>query len=183
MNRKAQSATEFVLLLSFMLLVFFVFFGILQQRISDITAKQDILYLQEANNVVLSELQLAEQVHADYTRTFSLDSLGDKSYSISFTDPYELTARFDDKSYVNFLSTPVGGELFLTKNNTLYKIDGLVRFPDGSIHDKSSAVAGMYMNVNPEMCYYYNYTNNCSGLRGLTSDAFMEACDDYYPCE
>ena len=175
MKRKAQSATEFVVLVSFMLVVFFVFFTIIQHRISDITDAQDLVYLKEANNVVLTEIELAEQVHADYTRTFMLSSLGDKSYTLELTDPYEITARFGDKEYVNFLSSPLLGVMKFNQNNTIYKLDGAYIYPNGTAGTNYS-YSGLFMNVNPEECYLAHKAGTCSTLSYETDCNYFGLC-------
>ncbi len=163
MNNKGQTAAEFVILVSFMLVIFFVFFAIIQHRITDATDAQDYLYLKEANNVVLTEVSLAQQVHADYKRSFTLTSLGDKSYTIAFTDPYELTATFGSKEYVNFLSSPVKGQLDSSMHNIIFKLDGTMFLPNATYFTNAS-YAGVFMNVNPEQCYLATRTQTCAGL-------------------
>jgi hypothetical protein len=162
MMRKAQTATEFVVLISFMILIFFVFFTVIQQKVVTAVHAQDVQYLKEANNIVLSEIQLAKQVHADYQRNFSITTLGDKVFTIQLTDPFEITTRFNDLEYVNFLTTPVNGTIAMG-DNTIYKLDGRVIFANGTLRLNDS-YSGIFLNVNPEACYIAHKTGTCSSL-------------------
>jgi len=162
MMRKAQTATEFVVLISFMILIFFVFFTVIQQKVVTAVHAQDVQYLKEANNIVLSEIQLARQVHADYQRNFSISTLSDKPFTVQLTDPFEITTRFNDIEYVNFLSTPVNGTI-VVGTNTIYKLDGRVLFENGTLRSIDS-YSGIFLNVNPEACYIADKTGTCSSL-------------------
>ena len=69
--RRGQSAVEFVVLVSFMLIVFFGFFIIIQGRIIELTHAHDLLFLKEANNIVVSEIDLALAAAPDFQHSFT----------------------------------------------------------------------------------------------------------------
>ncbi|MCF7798580.1 hypothetical protein K9M74_01620 [Candidatus Woesearchaeota archaeon] len=160
--KKGQSALEFVLLVSFMLLVFFVFFIVIQGKLSDIISTRDYQYLEEANNAIFTEFEIAWGVHADYFRTFTIPTISDKLYLIEMGDPYELTTKYGTKEYVNFLSEPVKGSLHQGEND-LYKLDGNILLSDGTLYENLS-YAGLFLNVNPEACYLADANSSCDTL-------------------
>ncbi|MFP4118500.1 MAG: hypothetical protein ACLFTH_00415 [Candidatus Woesearchaeota archaeon] len=143
-----------------MILVFFMFFTIIQDKMHDITLDQDRQALKELNNIFLSEVELARSVHADYYHNFSFPSGLASDYRIRLYDSFEVTSTFQDMEYVNFLPTNVTGEFneaSSTPWNLIYKVDGIVHLPNGTVVDIPD-YEGVFLNVNPETCYVYNHT-------------------------
>lgn len=165
MKRKGQSALEFVILVSFMLVVFFIFFVGIQEKITQGVKAQDLQYLKEANNIVLSEVELARLADADFQHSFRLQEVNGNSYSISLGDEYEVVSNYGDQEFVNFFLVPVYGELYsnLSSYDTIYKLDGIVRFPNNTL-EYHPEYEGIFMNVNPEVCYLKDSSSNCSSL-------------------
>ncbi|MGM5480328.1 MAG: hypothetical protein ACQESC_02605 [Nanobdellota archaeon] len=147
-----------------MVLVFFGFFAIIQNKIVEVNEEQNREILKEMNVIVLSEVSLARDAHADYSHSFTLPSLSDTRYTIDLLESRELVSSFQSRSYVNFLETNVTGEFNdpqLNRTNTLYKVDGIIHLENGSVYD--SNLNGIFLNVDPELCYYCNQLDgNCS---------------------
>ncbi|MCA9477772.1 MAG: hypothetical protein KC535_01350 [Nanoarchaeota archaeon] len=177
--RKGQSAVEFVVLVSFMIVVFFLFFIIIQGRIIDLSHRQDLLYLKEANNIVLSEVDLAFSAAPDFEHTFVVPDRGAEPFLINISDNREVVSSFGDQEYVNFFPFNVTGHLFgLRVNNTVYSTDGIIIFPDKSQQIVSS-YAGISMNVNPESCYIADTLGDCANT-SLVPAAMRPLCNQYY---
>ncbi|MFP4523297.1 MAG: hypothetical protein ACOCQQ_01835 [Candidatus Nanoarchaeia archaeon] len=155
MNTKGQSATEFVILLGFMLVVFFIFFFVIQGKMLDVFSSQEKQLLSQASRVVETEIEIAQTTLADYQRTFELAQTGDKEYQIELKDSKELVVSYQDKMHVVFLPEDVGGYIIsptTSSENMIFKLDGYCIFPNGTI-EYNSEYQGMFMNVNPEVCY------------------------------
>lgn len=160
--KRGQSAIEFVILVSFMLAVFFIFFVVIQSRIVDISIEQDRLYLQEANNIVVAEVDIAFAAAPDFQHTFVIPSKGLNTFYINITNNREVVSSYETLEYVNFFPFNVTGHLNgLDQNNTVYGVDGIATFPDET--DVSvPGFAGVHMNVNPETCYVADTLGECA---------------------
>jgi hypothetical protein len=156
MNNKGQSALEFVLLVGFMLIVFFMFFFVIQERMVDTFKLQEQQILKEASNVIVNEFDVARFTLPDYQRTFFLPSAGANEYSTQLKDPLELLISYNDVMVVRFLSEPVYGYIkdLLTDDgeNIIYKTDGVIHLFNGSTYFNEK-FRGVFLNVNPETCY------------------------------
>ncbi|MGM5481567.1 MAG: hypothetical protein ACQESE_04110 [Nanobdellota archaeon] len=170
-----------MMLVSFMILVFFVFFVLIQDKMYVVTMNQDRQSLKEINNIFISEVEIARSVHADYYHNFTLPQILDSKFEIVLYDSFEVNSKYDGMEYVNFLSTNVTGEFnnIATGDyqNTIYKVDGVIHYPNGtstSILDFN----GLYLNVNPETCYIYNTTPSlgCDEL----SESFRNRCNHFF---
>lgn len=176
--KRAQSAVEFVVLVSFLLLIFFAFLLSFQNKMLEVNKAQDVEYLREANSLVISEIELAQRMYADYTRHFDIPYIPGKEYVMNLTDLNELTASYNGIEYVNFLSINITGNFVLGENNTIYRTDGVVYFPDGTTHTDPD-FAGFHANVNPEICYIHMVDGSCEELDNYPY-GFNESCYDFF---
>lgn len=181
LNKRAQSATEFVILIFFMLIVFFIFFFAIQQKITHLTAKQDVLYLKEANHLVTAEVDIARKVSANYEHTFTLDNVNGKFYDIYLSpDGLEVYSSFKDYNYINFLPVTITGYLNygpINNVNTLYSRDGSLILESGKLFFDAN-LSGISINVDPELCYYANTTT--MGCSAYLSASEISDCSRYY---
>lgn len=175
---RAQSATEFVILISFMIVIFFVFFFIIQQRIVDLSTYKDIQYLKEANNMLYSEIEIAQTVLPDYTRTFKLKQAGGDSYTIKLLDKQEIVVSYNDLEYVTFLPVEVYGNLTSSSEQTLYKKDGVVTLSNGSVVSIPQA-AVISVNLDPEKCFFANASNQCCNT-SIISPTLKTDCEEFF---
>lgn len=173
--RRAQSATEFVVLASFMLVVFFLFFAVIQGRIVDLAQYADKKYLQEANEVLVSELTTAQTVYPDYTRTFTLPSASEKIYSVALLDGQEVVTSYRDKEYVTFLPFYVYGEVNgVGEENILYKRDGIVYLTNGSRYSPLAQNTSIIsLNIDVEDCLR---AYGDSGESNITPPGLQTSC-------
>ncbi len=180
MKRKSQSALEFVLLISFMMFVFAGFFVAIQSKIVDTTAKNDRQYLSEVNSIILNEVALASRSLPDYSRMFRVPThINGKAYFLNISsDGAEIMSSYDKYEQVNFLQRNVVGPIFQGENE-IHKLDGIVSL--GSIEYYNESFAGVFLNVNPEWCYFYENTffsgeNSCH----LFEDYYLELCQNLF---
>lgn len=161
--KRAQSAMEFVILISFMIIVFFSFFLIIQARIVDATQAQDVIFLKEANNMIVSSLTVARQAPTDFKMTFVVEDVGEKTYDIDLYDSVEVVSSYSTLEYVNFLPFEVKGFLNAPEqNNVVYHQDGVVY--DGSTFHTDSRAAGIFLNVDAEYCLLEDIKNGCATI-------------------
>lgn len=146
---------------------------------AEVSSEQDKEALKEINNIVLSEIEIAKTVNADYYHNFTLpDNLGTK-FNITLRNKRELVSRYEDEKYLNFLSTNVTGEFndyATTRWNMVYKTDGLIVLQNGTKVELGDEYKGIFLNVNPETCYVYNTTTSlgCDALSDI-----KDRCNEY----
>lgn len=178
-NTKGQSATEFVVLIGFMLVVFFIFFFVIQGKMVDVFQSQEKQLLSEASAVIETEIEIAQTTLPDYQRTFELAQTGDKDYLVELFPPKELVVSYQDKMHVTFLPEDVGGYIIsptTDPENIIFKLDGRCIFPNGTIEIHPD-YSGMFMNVNPEVCYIEHV------LSGGTCDSSYQINYTYFEKE
>jgi hypothetical protein len=123
--KKAQSALEFILVLSFVLFFFILFYAAIQESMGDkIKAKND-LALKNSALAVKNEIDLAYSASDGYRREFIiLSKLGNVDYSINITSGFVYV-----KTSTSAMALPVAnveGDLILgtniiqKQNNTIY---------------------------------------------------------------
>jgi hypothetical protein len=177
-KQKSQSAIEFVLLFSFMLFIFVGFFILLQDKIVTVSEKNDQEYLAEINDIVLSEVNVASTSMADYHHQFNLPShIMGSPYTINILDGKEILLTYTDKEQINFLTQKVTGTL-LFGENTIRNIDGYINLKNGIIYYNES-YKGIFINVNPEICYLNDYYNTCNQLNDISSE-YVSYCQNYF---
>ena len=182
LSKKAQSATEFVVLVSFMLIVFFAFFIIIQDRIVDVTRERDRIFLREANALVVDQIRLASQVQGDYSVNFTMP-LGEQPYTTQILDGREVVSVFNDLEYVNFLAVNVSGQLIQGVDNdanTIYKTDGVL-FYNNTVFIPNYNTSGFFVNVNPESCYVATIDGVCENLNDIHT-GYESRCQELSLC-
>jgi len=156
-----------------------MFFFVIQGRIVDMSQEQDKQYLREASHLATSEIELAHNSLTDYTRTFTLRSFTNQEYDIELLDGKEIVTIYGNFEYVKFLQYDVSGyinNITNTASNTVYKTDGIVTFPNGTIenHPELNIIS---LNVNPELCYVSHRNNTACPNLEITE---KQKCRDYF---
>jgi len=124
--RKSQSAMEFVILASFMLLVFVGIFSLVGARMLEIQEAKSYQLLEDNAESVNKEIKIARSALDGYTRTFLVPlSLDGYPYNISLVADRELVSSFEGYEYVLFLPDDIEGNLS-TGLNKIEKKDGTV---------------------------------------------------------
>ena len=177
LNRKGQSATEFVVLISFMFIVFFIFFFAIQSKIVDASHNQDRLLLKEANNLVKVYFDLGRQSYVDFYHSFVLPDLGNFEYVVELEDNNTLVSRIDDKEYVDFLPYTVKGYILTGSQftNVIYHYDGVVETSPG-VYEYDARAQGLFINVDAEKCFLIEESNSPAPC---PLSAFTQNCNTY----
>ena len=69
-NKKAESALEFILLFSFVFLIFMGMFVVFNKRLVAISKESEELELNKINEKIVAEIEVAKTVHNGYHRSF-----------------------------------------------------------------------------------------------------------------
>jgi len=90
---KAQASMEVLMLMSFLFLVFIIFLGFMNSRLSTEHSEKEALFLRDVSNKIQSEIRLAYNAKEGYMRNFTLpEKLENKiDYDIEITGNSLLT--------------------------------------------------------------------------------------------
>ena len=127
---KAQTSVEFVILVTFMLLVFTVVAYLIQTRTVEAQNTKNMEYAKQMHNLILNEVTIAETMPYNYTKNFNLPFYIDgDNYNVTINDGAELVINFRSREYVYFFnknfdisSTIKLGNNILTKKEIAGKI-------------------------------------------------------------
>ncbi len=129
---KAQTATEFVILTTFMLLVFLVFLMLIQGKMFESAKEKNELLAQNIMDKVTNEIRLAESVTDDYERTFDLPVFlaNGVPYTINITGYSgggEILMTYEDVEKIYFLDSQISNSSTIGKGtNIIDKKNGVI---------------------------------------------------------
>jgi len=129
---KAQNSMEFVILTSFMMFVFAMFFIIIQQKTIAATEEKNDATAQQLLDIATSEIKLAESVSDDYYRQFTMpNNLNGLQYNISIipgvAGTSEIVVKYSNKEKVLFLEAYISsGSTMGSGPNNITKADGVI---------------------------------------------------------
>ncbi len=125
-SRSAQSAMEFIILASFMLLVILGFFAITSTNLLNAKEEGNKKIAQDIAEFAYQEIEIAKSLNDGYIRNFTLPkTVNGIAYKINITDNRELAVAYLDYEYIKFLPANVTGNITKGKN-TVYKEKGIV---------------------------------------------------------
>jgi len=121
---KGQSAMEFLVLISILIIVFIAFYAIVFQRIQDTNNKKDVLLGEDMASKVQREILLAAKVSDGYSREFTLpDTIEGMDYNILISGK-ELTVKTPNTEIVKPIPVVIGN---IAKGlNIINKTDGII---------------------------------------------------------
>ena len=122
----AQFAIEFIILLSFMFLIFLGFTSIITSKILEAKENERQKIAEDIATLAKNEIDLARSVSDGYSRTFKLPKkIEGNSYTIEIIDNRELVVNYIDKEYVLFLQENIIGNIN-PGVNIITKVNGFV---------------------------------------------------------
>jgi hypothetical protein len=111
-SAKGQSAMEFVVLASFMLLVILGFFAITTSRMFEAKEQMEETTAQQIADIAFREIELASTLSDGYTRVFSIPrNVNGVGYNITIIDDRELVVVFEGFEHIKFFPTNVTGNI------------------------------------------------------------------------
>ena len=129
-QNKSQSSTEFVVLASFMLLIFIVFIMVIQQKAIVSNREKSDAIANEVMAQVLNEIKIATSVSDSYYREFTLPSKSHGlEYNITLTSSggdAELVLGYENREMVRFLDNIQAGSDIQVGSNIIGKSGGVI---------------------------------------------------------
>ena len=110
--KKSQSATEFIVLTSFMMLVILSFVALTSSRLLESSQENNQKTAEDIAAVVYNEVESAKTLHEGFSRVFELpERVNGATYVISIVDSRELIVSYQDTEFVKFLPPNVSGNV------------------------------------------------------------------------
>lgn len=123
---KSQSAMEFVMLSSFMLLVILGFFSLASSKMVDARIEGNRKISQDIAEFAYREIEIAKSVNDGYSRVFEMpQAVNGISYSVSVIGNREIVVSYLDEEHIKFLPVNVTGNI-VKGNNKVAKLNGKV---------------------------------------------------------
>ncbi|MBI2655389.1 hypothetical protein HYX06_03125 [Candidatus Woesearchaeota archaeon] len=176
MPSKSQSATEFVILASFMFLVILGFFAVTSSRLLEAREESNRKIANDIVDFAYKEIELAVSLNDGYIRVFALPrKVNGADYSINITDNRELAASYLDNEYVRFLPPNVSGNIGKGLNE-IKKIEGVVYINStlGECSDSIDDDGDALIDESDPGCYL--------GCNYLNPDNFVQDADELDSC-
>ncbi len=124
LKRKAQSSVEFVMLITFTLMIASVLFYVLQNNLMEAERDRNEARVEQLMNIVNNEISLAQMSVPTYYRTFYLPSeLYGSQYQINATRPSgggtDIVINYKGQEYVFLIPTTLGNAHLLQKGENI----------------------------------------------------------------
>ena len=121
-GNKSQSVIEFVVLVSFMLTVFLLFFSVSGYKLLSLKAEKNRDIAKNFMSTVENEIKTASSVNDGYRRTFDTPPTIDGSpYNLTILKNRELILYYMDEEHVSFLPSNICGDMFVGVENEIGK--------------------------------------------------------------
>lgn len=128
---KSQSAIEFVVLASFMLLVVLGFFAVTSSNVLESKEEGNRKIAEDIAHFAYREIEIAKSVNDGYARTFVMpQTVNGIDYSISIVANRELVVNYLGYEYIRFLPSNTTGNI-VKGNNKISKKNGVVFLNQG----------------------------------------------------
>jgi len=126
LHSKSQSAVEFIVLASFMLLVIMGFFAIASSRLLEAKDDGNRQIAEDIADFAYREIEIAKSASDGYSRSFEMPgTINGISYNISIIDNRELVVNYLDKEHIRFLPSNVAGNI-VKGSNQISRSNGVV---------------------------------------------------------
>jgi len=128
MDKKAQSAIEFVILVGVMIFFFLAFLFIIQENIVYKTKENKNLIIKEIALTVQNEISLASESSDGYHREFDIprDILGSE-YTVHVEEGFVAVSTNDGKYAISLsVDDVITGDVFTDSTNVIRKENGVV---------------------------------------------------------
>jgi len=126
LDKNAQSAIEFVILVGFILFAFTAFFLVIQENISDELREKKDLAIREVALTVQDEINLALETSEGYYREFKIpERIINQDYEINIIDDMVYVRTKDGRNAISLPVANVTGDVNIPLN--------IIRKEDGEI--------------------------------------------------
>lgn len=161
-NLKSQSAMEFIVLASFMLLVMLGFFAVTSSNVLEAKEEGNRKIAEDIADFAYREIETAKSVNDGYTRVFAMPRrVNGVNYSVSITDNRELIVNYLGYEHVKFLPPNVTGNISkglnkIKKINDIVYINSISGECSNGIDDDNDALTD---TEDPDCYLSCNYLN------------------------
>ncbi len=126
MPSKSQSATEFIVLASFMLLIIAGFSAVTSSNLLEAKEASNRKIANDIADFAYREIEYAKSLNDGYSRVFVLpEKVNGVDYSINIIDNRELIVNYLGNEHVRFLPSNISGNINKGYNE-IKKIDGII---------------------------------------------------------
>ena len=123
---KSQSAMEFIVLASFMVLVILGFFAATGSRVLEARDESNRKIAEDIADFAYHEIEIAKSVNDGYSRVFAMpQTVNGINYSIQIIDNREMVANYLGYEHIKFLPSNVTGSI-VKGNNKISKANDLI---------------------------------------------------------
>jgi hypothetical protein len=117
MGKKGQSAFEFLLIISFMSLIFISLFALASEKLGETKEGRVMQTAGEIAGLIVSQVELAQTLSDGYSSEFIFpQTVEGSSYSITMIDGREVVVLFLGYEHVSFLAVNVTGNATFGEN-------------------------------------------------------------------
>ncbi len=156
---KGQSTIEFTILMSFMVLMFSVFFILIGERLVDLQGERDYEIAKAIKDVVDTEIRVAKSVEDGYFRTFYLPgTVSNVRYEIEIINSTELVVKVRDKETVLRIPKDTYGNVSKGRNR-IEKNSGTIKLTPSTYTITGTFICN-YDDIEVE---YRIYSQTCFG--------------------
>ena len=115
--KKSQSAMEFIVIASFMLLVILGVAALTSSKVLEAREEGDKKIAEDIANFAFREIEIAKSVNDGYSRIFNLpNEVNGNKYVIKIIDNKELVVNYMNKEFLRFLPDKICGDMFIPQN-------------------------------------------------------------------
>ncbi len=126
LHSKSQSAVEFIVLASFMLMVIMGFFAIASSRLLEAKDEGNRQIAEDISDFAYREIEIAKSASDGYSRSFEMPvAINGISYNISIIDNKELVVNYLGNEHIRFLPSNTAGNI-IKGNNKISRSNGAV---------------------------------------------------------
>ena len=112
MEKKSQSAVEFLISVSSMLLIASIFFALTSTKMQEAEEEGNKKIAEDIANLAYNEIETAEPLNDGYFRAFAMpQTVNGVEYAISIVGNRELIVNYLGNEYVKFLPPNVVGNI------------------------------------------------------------------------
>jgi uncharacterized ion transporter superfamily protein YfcC len=117
-NKKAQTASEFTILVAFVLFFFVIFFLVIQEKTGEKVQERQNFLLKETAFNILDEINLALKASEGYFRVFNVpEKIGSRDYEIQIIEDMIYLRTTDEKNSIALPIPEVQGNIVKGENN------------------------------------------------------------------
>ena len=126
MRTKSQSAVEFVVLATFMILVILSFFAVTSSRVLEAKEEANRKIAEDIAEFAYREIEIAKSLNDGYSKSFTMpETVNGINYTIVIIDNMELLVNYLGYEHIKFLPANITGTIN-NGINTISKNKGVI---------------------------------------------------------